>query len=231
MSGFEHIVSVVKTLIGENGCPWDKAQTPLSLRRFLVEECFEAVDAISQNDAAHAKEELGDVFFNVIFDALLYEKKGDFSLDECLHDAAEKLERRHPHIFADSAGKSQENPDIELQWEKIKKNVEGRNLDSFSDIPLSFPPLLRSSKLISRAEKRGLAKNSAQSAKNKIKQELDGILDALDKIGQEEKIGEMLFAVSSLAFALGVDPTVALSQANAKFVKQFSAEDSETSSE
>ncbi len=220
MSGFEKLLSVVRALRGENGCPWDKAQTPLSLRRFLVEECFEAVDAIGQGDALHVKEELGDVFFNVLLDASIYEENGDFTIDECFDAIAEKLIRRHPHVFQNSSGESQKNADISLQWERIKENVEGRKGSIFDDVPLSFPPLLRSSKLISKAAKRGFSWENADEARKKVLEEFSEVEKAAvegNAIHLEEEIGDLLFSVSCWAKMLGVDPTLALSRANAKF--------------
>lgn len=220
MSGFEHLLSVVRTLRGEGGCPWDRAQTPETLRRFMVEECFETVDAIGEGDAAHVREELGDLFFNVLLDACIYEERGDFTVDGCLHGIAEKLERRHPHVFPNSGGSAEADPDIGLQWERIKERVEGRGSGVFDGVPASFPPLLRAAKLLARAERRGFAWPSAADARAKVSEELSEADEAAaggDAARVEAEVGDLLLSVAGWARLLGVDPSVALSRANAKF--------------
>ncbi len=104
---FARLYDIMRTLRGEGGCPWDKDQTSVGLRRSMMEECFEAIDAITSGEPAHVCEELGDVFFNVIFQAYLYEETGDFTVAQSLNGICDKLIRRHPHVFAESEGKSE----------------------------------------------------------------------------------------------------------------------------
>ena len=119
---FNRLYEVIKTLIAEDGCPWDSVQTPESMKKYLVEETFEALEAIEEGDAEHAKEELGDVIMNAVEIAALYEKQGKFSVDEVLDGAAEKLIRRHPHVFEK---KEMTLDQLNVQWDKIKKS-EGK---------------------------------------------------------------------------------------------------------
>ena len=119
---FTRLYEVIKTLIAPDGCPWDSVQTPESMKRYLVEETFEALEAINEKDAEHAKEELGDVIMNAVEIAALYEKQGKFSVDAVLDGAAEKLIRRHPHVFEK---KEMTLDQLNVQWDKIKKS-EGK---------------------------------------------------------------------------------------------------------
>ena len=119
---FNKLYEVIKTLIAPDGCPWDSVQTPESMKRYLVEETFEALEAINEKDAEHAKEELGDVIMNAVEIAALYEKQGKFSVDQVLDGAAEKLIRRHPHVFVK---KEMTLDQLNVQWDKIKKS-EGK---------------------------------------------------------------------------------------------------------
>ena len=119
---FTRLYEVIKTLIAPEGCPWDSVQTPESMKRYLVEEAFETLEAIGEKDAEHAKEELGDVIMNAVEIAALYEKQGKFSVDEVLDGAAEKLIRRHPHVFEK---KEMTLDQLNVQWDNIKKS-EGK---------------------------------------------------------------------------------------------------------
>ena len=121
-NSFNKLYEVIKTLIAPDGCPWDSVQTPESMKRYLVEETLEALEAIKEKDADHAKEELGDVIINAVEIAALYEKQGKFSMDEVLDGAAEKLIRRHPHVFEK---KEMTLDQLNVQWDNIKKS-EGK---------------------------------------------------------------------------------------------------------
>ena len=121
-NSFNKLYEVIKTLIAPDGCPWDSVQTPESMKRYLVEETLEALEAIKEKDADHAKEELGDVIINAVEIAALYEKQGKFSMDEVLDGAAEKLIRRHPHVFEK---KEMTLDQLHVQWDNIKKS-EGK---------------------------------------------------------------------------------------------------------
>ena len=121
-NSFNKLYDVIKTLIAPDGCPWDSVQTPESMKRYLVEETFEALEAINEKDEEHAKEELGDVIMNAVEIAALYEKQGKFSVDDVLDGAAGKLIRRHPHVFEK---KEMTLDQLNVQWDKIKKS-EGK---------------------------------------------------------------------------------------------------------
>ena len=184
-NSFAHFFFFFKAV--RKGCPWDREQTPLSLRSTFFEETCEAIDAITQEDSDHVKEELGDVLLNVVLIAYLFEEKGLFTVDETIKAITEKLIRRHPHVFAQSEGQSQVtesvagSPEKVLnQWERIKENVEGRKSDSVLDsIPENFPPILKAFKELKKASKVGFDWNSIYETKMKLCEELAELSDAL----------------------------------------------------
>lgn len=189
-AAYDRLFSVVKCLRDVHGCPWDKEQTPLSMRRDLIEETFEAVDAVSQNDAPHAKEELGDVMLNTTMIAYMYEQNGDFATADAINEVTEKIIRRHPHVFEQSDGKvcmtgKVENPEAVLsQWDKIKETVEGRSGKSsiLDEVPDGFPPLLKSYKMQKKASKKGFDWTETAPVVDKIKEELLEVEQASDEV-------------------------------------------------
>lgn len=203
-NAFEKFFEIVKQV--RAGCPWDKEQTPLSLRSTFFEETCEAIDAITQEDSAHVKEELGDVLLNVVLIAYMFEEKGLFTVDEMINGIADKLVRRHPHVFAQSDGKSEVKEDVDgnpekvlNQWERIKENVEGRKSDSILDsIPENFPPVLKAYKMFKKASKAGFDWNSLSEVRMKFCEELAEMHDALIDVEQNRKYaGEQPLTVSS----------------------------------
>lgn len=188
---FNRLYNVVKILRCPEGCPWDKEQTPLSMRRDLIEEVFEAVDAITQEDSFHAKEELGDVMLNATMISYMYEQKGDFSVAEVLNELAEKLIRRHPHVFPESEGSVCANTPVTNgeqvlnQWDRIKENLEGRKTECILDeVPQGFPPLLKAYKMQKKAAKKGFDWDNVEDVKAKITEELAEVEEARLKVNE-----------------------------------------------
>ena len=188
---FNRLYNVVKILRCPKGCPWDKEQTPLSMRRDLIEETFEAVDAITQEDSFHAKEELGDVMLNATMISYMYEQKGDFSVAEVLNELAEKLIRRHPHVFPESEGSVCANTPVKNgeqvlnQWDRIKENLEGRKTECILDeVPQGFPPLLKAYKMQKKAAKKGFDWDNVEDVKAKITEELAEVEEARLKVNE-----------------------------------------------
>lgn len=187
-SAFSNFFDIVKAV--RKGCPWDREQTPLSLRSTFFEETCEAIDAITQEDSGHVMEELGDVLLNVVLIAYLFEEKGLFTVQEIIDGIAEKLVRRHPHVFAQSAGKSEAKEDVTNnaekvlnQWDRIKENVEGRKSESILDsVPENFPPVLKAYKELKKAAKSGFDWNSLSEVKMKLREEFGELQDAFDEM-------------------------------------------------
>ncbi len=190
---FARLYDIMRTLRGPDGCPWDKDQTSVGLRYSLMEESFEAIDAITGGDPAHICEELGDVFFNVIFQAYLYEETGDFTVAQSLNSICDKLIRRHPHVFAGKEEKSGESTspqtmkDLLGQWENIKENLEGRKGDSILDtVPQGFPPLLRAWKMLKKASRKEGSRQTTAEAFQDLTEKIQA-LPAREEAVEKEK--------------------------------------------
>ena len=185
-AAYKRLYETIRTLRAPGGCPWDREQTPLTMRRDLIEETFEAVDAVSTGDAAHAKEELGDVILNASMIAYMYEQQNDFSVAEALDELTDKLIRRHPHVFPQSEGMSEVTEKVTTgeqvlnQWDRIKENVEGRKSVKtiLDEVPEGFPPLLRAYKMQKKAAKKGFDWQSIESVKAKVYEELEEVREA-----------------------------------------------------
>lgn len=229
---FERLYKIVQKLRSPEGCPWDRKQTPLTMRQPLIEETFEAVDAISAGDANHTKEELGDVFLNASMIASIHEENDDFTIVQVMNDVCDKIIRRHPHVWKNSEGisslveGSQNNADKVLeQWEQIKQKVEGRKKkSSLDEVSYGLPPLLRAYKIQKKAAKKGFDWKDAEGPWSKIQEEIAELKEAsLTKTKDEieKELGDVLFSVVNLARHLDVDPNLALASTNQKFMKRF----------
>lgn len=229
---FERLYKIVQKLRSPEGCPWDRKQTPLTMRQPLIEETFEAVDAISAGDANHTKEELGDVFLNASMIASIHEENDDFTIVQVMNDVCDKIIRRHPHVWKNSEGSSslvegsENNADKVLeQWEQIKQKVEGRKKkSSLDEVSYGLPPLLRAYKIQKKAAKKGFDWKDAEGPWSKIQEEIAELKEAsLTKTKDEieKELGDVLFSVVNLARHLDVDPNLALASTNQKFMKRF----------
>lgn len=229
---FERLYKIVQKLRSPEGCPWDRKQTPLTMRQPLIEETFEAVDAISAGDANHTKEELGDVFLNASMIASIHEENDDFTIVQVMNDVCDKIIRRHPHVWKNSEGSSSlvegsdNNADKVLeQWEQIKQKVEGRKKkSSLDEVSYGLPPLLRAYKIQKKAAKKGFDWKDAEGPWSKIQEEIAELKEAsLTKTKDEieKELGDVLFSVVNLARHLDVDPNLALASTNQKFMKRF----------
>lgn len=200
-----------------HGCAWDVAQTWDTVARYTIEEAFEVADAIAREDAVDLKDELGDLLLQVVFHSRIAEELGVFCLSDVATAIANKMERRHPHIFAE-AGSG--DPD----WERIKaKERQDRGVTGALDgIAIGLPALTRADKLQRRAGRVGFDWPDAQGPRAKIDEELSEVATATGDAVAEE-IGDLLFAVTNWARHLGVDAETALRAANAKFERRFRA--------
>lgn len=222
-AAFNRLCELAALLRSPGGCPWDRAQTPQTLRETLIEETFEAVDAICEHNSAHVQEELGDVFFNLVLIARCYEEQNEFDASRSLNEVCAKLVRRHPHVFAGaeterSIGTVSEEKN---QWEQIKEHLEGRAASSaLASVPKGFPPLLKAYKMLKKAAETGFDWRSAGQAREKVLEELREMQEA-DCDSLEEEVGDFLLASVNLSRKLGVNPCIALENAVQKFKKRF----------
>ena len=221
---FATLYAIIARLRAPDGCPWDREQSPSSIRNNIVEEAYELVEAITEKDPAHIREESGDLFLLATMAAYMYEQGGSFSVAEALDSVSEKLVRRHPHVFGDADADS---PDAVVeQWNRIKEQKEGRRKkDSLlDDVPRHLPPLERAYKIQKKAAKVGFDWTHVDSVWDKIEEELKESREAFAaKDGEEleSEIGDLLYSVINLARFNGIDPAIALQRTNEKFSHRF----------
>jgi MazG family protein len=218
---FQELVGILETLRGPEGCPWDKEQDERSIANYFLEEVYEALDALSRNDAAALAEELGDVLMEVVFLSRIYEEKGAFSVSDALDGINKKMIRRHPHVFG---GKKVDSSKRVLDAWIQQKKAEKKRESHFEGISRHAPSLLAAFQIGQRVSHFGFDWPSADEALTKMNEEI-GELEAAMTSGQarrvEEEIGDCFFALANVARKLKLNPEIALRQANAKFLRRF----------
>lgn len=205
-----------------DGCPWDKEQMPRDIIRSMQGEIYEYVDALNDGDKPHQSEELGDVFLNLFLLGKIHDQNGDFSLADCLNDACEKYIRRHPHVFSNTEVK--DTAEVLRNWNRIKKEKEGRTESSddfFDGVPKSAPELERCYGISKKAVKVGFEWPDVEGVVDKVKEELQEVMDAETDEQTMEELGDLLFTVVNLCRKKHVKPQDALSYANNKFTGRF----------
>lgn len=218
------IVDVMARLRGPNGCPWDIAQTHRTLRRFLLEEVYEMLDAIDQGDDAGMREELGDVLYQVIIHSRIGEEEGLFSAQDIVRDITEKMIRRHPHVFSE---KSLENKgESVLNWDRLKQGEKRQHHDQMLDgVVKGLPSLLQAYKLQEKAAKVGFDWDKDEDVLAKLDEEWQEFQEALqeqDGDHAEEEAGDVLFVFANVCRHFHIEPECALHRANSKFRRRFS---------
>ena len=219
---FSRLLQIMDEL--REGCPWDKKQTPSTFKENLIEESYECIEAINENNQEHIKEELGDLFLLVTMLCYMYEEKNVFTTADVLNTVSEKLTRRHPHVFGNV---SMEDPDQVIeQWESIKKNIEGqgKNKSIIETIPKTFPPLDKAYKMQKKAKQVGFDWEKIEQVWDKVQEEFQEFKSVCQSDSRQEMIreyGDLLFSLINVARFLQINPSVALHLTNTKFEKRF----------
>ncbi len=228
----DRLVEIMRILRSPEGCPWDREQTVSSLRPFVLEEAYEVIDAIDAHDTMALRDELGDFVFEAVFVAQLCSEDGQFTLADALASAADKLVRRHPHVFdideEQHAGReTKSSADVKRRWEEIKaaeQQSAGQPARLLGGLPTGLPALLKAYRMGRRAATVGFDWERSDAVIEKVEEELGELREAMVGGGSaavEEELGDLLFAVANLGRHLGVDPEGALRQANHKFLTRF----------
>ncbi len=223
-SAFLELYDIIAHLRGPHGCPWDREQTPQTMRVNLMEEAYECVEAIDENDATHLREELGDLFLILILITRMNEETGAFTLEEVFREISAKLVRRHPHVF--DGKKADTIPEILKNWEFIKEHIEGKKKKTgvLADVNNALPPLDKALKIQKKAAKVGFDWPSAEPVFAKLEEETRELEEALrqkDSSRVEDEVGDLLFTLVNIARQLKVDPSLALERTNRKFKSRF----------
>ena len=207
----------------ESGCEWDTVQTFETIAPYTIEEAYEVADAISRGDMADLKDELGDLLLQVVFHARIAEEAGLFGFDDVATAISDKMERRHPHIFGESAEGGHHLWEIIKAEERAAKGKSDAAAGALDGVALGLPALLRAEKLQRRAARTGFDWPDPSGARAKIDEELAEVDAAATPADREEEIGDLLFAVVNWSRKLGIEPEAALRAANAKFERRFAA--------
>lgn len=222
---FLALMDVLRRLRAPDGCPWDREQTPETIKKYILEEAHELTEAVEQGKASEVCEELGDLYFLLLFLADLYQEKGDFVLKDALEKIKEKMIRRHPHIFAHVTVRGSE--DVVANWQAIKaKEAEkkGERKSALGNLPRSLPSLQRAFRIGERASRVGFDWQDADGVLEKVREEMDELEHAIRSGSSkeiEDEVGDLLFAAASLARKLGINPEDALKKGLDKFSRRF----------
>lgn len=219
---FEELLHIVARLRGDGGCPWDREQTRESLKPLMLEELYEAFDAIDKGDETSLKEELGDMLLHIVFHAQIGREKGSFTMEEVLQGIIDKMRKRHPHVFGERQVKDVN--EVLLNWEKIKERERNEEEGMLSSIPKSLPALLRASAIQSRVARVGFDWKNAGEVETKVKEEWQEFREAWrnrDQARVEEEWGDLVFALVNLARHLHIQPEEALRKSCDRFVRRF----------
>lgn len=220
---FEDFIGIMEKLIAPDGCPWDRVQTHESLKRYMIEECYEAVEAINNRDSENLCEELGDVLLQVVFHALLAEKEGLFDINDVIDGVSKKMINRHRHIFGDVSANTPE--EVLKSWDEIKKEEKGYTTaaQQLKSIPKSLPALIRAEKILSKAEKNGARQADMGEEWNQVLKLIEELKEEKNMLNEEkmDKIGNLLLIITNISRKNKINPEFALTNASETYINRF----------
>lgn len=227
---FSDLVEIMKILRSEKGCSWDREQTHESLKKYLIEETYEVLEAIELNDKNKLCEELGDLLLQIVFHAQVSTENKGFGMDEVITGICKKMITRHTHVF--SGERAETAKDVEFSWEAIKKKEKGirRQTDVLKDVPSNLPALMRSYKVQQKAALVGFDWDNVEDVVSKIYEELEELKDVYngkDVARINDEMGDVLFSIVNLSRFLNLQPELALTGTINKFIKRFGFIESE----
>lgn len=231
---FIDLLELVEKLRSPEGCPWDKKQTIASIKMYLLEECYEVLDAIDKGDYPEMCLELGDLLFMIVFLTQLSSERELFNMVDVIDNIIKKMKNRHPHVFGDTIVNSAE--EVSENWQKIKMQEKGINKSVSSileEVPPGLPALLRSHRLSKKASKTGFDWKSRDDVWDKVREEFNELSEAVDegkKDDVKEEIGDLFFTLVNLARHWNLNSEELLRDANHKFVTRFKRMEKEINS-
>jgi tetrapyrrole methylase family protein/MazG family protein len=215
---FDGLLAVIERLHAPDGCPWDREQTHATLRPHLLEEAYEALEAIDANDPAQLTEELGDVLLQVLMHAAVGKREGTFDYSDVNAAITRKLIRRHPHVFGDTTAANAE--EVYQNWEALKQKEKPRT-SILDGVPRSLPALAASQSIQGRARRVGFDWPDIEGPLDKLREEIDEFAHAEGAAEREDEFGDVLFVIANIAQRLGIEAEQALRHANEKFRRRF----------
>lgn len=216
---FSTLADIIAHLRSPDGCPWDRQQTHESLRESLMEECYEALEAIDANDPAKLSSELGDLLLQVLLHSQIAAEAGQFTLVDVIEGLNRKLIRRHPHVFGSSPEKTA--GEVLVKWEEIKKNERQKDASMLAGVPQAMPALSYSQEVQARAARVGFDWDNDEGVIEKLAEEVREFGKADGKAQKEAEFGDILFTLANIARRQGIDLEAALRRANRKFYRRF----------
>jgi MazG family protein len=221
----DHLITLVARLRAKDGCPWDRKQTPKTIKSYLLEETHEALAAVDSEEPDAVKEELGDLLFLIVFLCQLYQEKGCFTMADALATINEKMTRRHPHVFGDAPTASEEElRDNWLTMKKKEKNDNGNRSSPFSSVPKTLPALKRAQRISEIAAHRGFDWSNLTEVFAKLAEEAAELKQAVETGTPQtvfEEFGDILLVLVNIGRMLHVKPEEALSAATGKFIERY----------
>ncbi|MEZ5756908.1 MAG: nucleoside triphosphate pyrophosphohydrolase [Emcibacteraceae bacterium] len=227
MENIKNLLQIMETLRDpKDGCAWDVEQTFKTIAPYTIEEAYEVAEAIENNDMEGLKDELGDLLFQVVFHARMAEEAGFFNFSDVAEAIADKMVRRHPHVFADENFRNAEEQTIAWEEQKAKERADKKQASILDGVTIGLPALTRAVKLQKRAARVGFDWPETSQVIDKLNEEMAELSEELVKNNQnkdkiEEEFGDMMFVYANLARHLKIDPEEALRRANHKFTNRF----------
>lgn len=219
MDYVNELIKTVEILRSPNGCEWDRQQTHTSIRQNMLEEAYEAVEAIDENSTEHLKEELGDVLLQVVLHSQIAADNNEFNIQDVAKMLNDKLIHRHPHVFGDI--KTTDTKKILENWEKLKQAEKTERKRALDGIPSTLPALLRAMKISKKAARMGFEWENYKQLEDTFNSEIQEFKEAKTQEEKEEEFGDILFSLVNIARWNKIDPEMALEKANKKFTKRF----------
>ena len=216
----QRLVRIMARLRAPDGCPWDREQTPKTLKQYIVEEAYEVLDAIDEGDASTLCEELGDLLLQIVFQAQIADEAEDFDIQDVAKAISDKMERRHPHVFSDAPTPTSA-ADVEVSWEQIKAK-EGKK--ALSGVPRALPALQRAARVTEKASRVGFDWKYGHEVLDKVEEEIQELREALAEGNTENieaEMGDLLFSLSNFSRHIGVDAESALRSTIDRFTARF----------
>ena len=226
---FNDLLEIMKKLRAENGCPWDREQTNESIKNDTLEEAYEVVEAINNQDDENLAEELGDLLLHVVFHSRIKEEEGRFTVEDVIQGIVEKLIRRHPHVFPPQGNEKNNvnaSEEVLIQWEEIKQKEKNykEHSQGLRNVPKALPALTRAYKVQKKAARCGFDFVNEEQLVDKLQEELTEVKNALledDFVNLDEEIGDLLFQTVNIARFFKINPENALTNATEKFINRF----------
>lgn len=220
LNSFAALREIVAKLRGPDGCPWDKQQTHASLKPYLIEECYEVLQALEGGSAQKLREELGDLLFQVMIHAQLATEDGEFGIEEVVRGISSKLIHRHPHVFGDL--KVKDASEVKLNWEALKQEGRQEGESLLSSVPKQMPALAYSQSVQRRVAAVGFDWEKVEEIVDKLAEEVDELRQAQSQDEKTKEFGDLLFTLANIARRLDIDLEAALRAANERFYRRFS---------